>query len=392
MGYYSDWSPYSGVRKYQVTGSIDKDDQQTVVQNSDFDSQIKNLDIVAYAFAEIYPDGVPKGNTIRQSEIGKVYFSDPWSDLFASDAETNKVCDATQVGTTASKGSLYTLCFTAYDNQGRALDNPSALSGFFLMGNLTALSQTPNVKKLLSIGGWAHEAGFEQGAFVNPTNFVNSLIYIIKKLNLDGVDFDYEPAAGYTSENADKLVSLIQQTREAFNNDPVEKDAPGTEFSGVRAVQTLENYGVPAAQIILGYPSYGRQETGAQEGMDYGLFSPFTGTTGDMGKDQESYYNIVKQYLTTGGFKAYDTTSKGPGVDGHPIAAAWAYNPTTQMFLSYDNAATVAQKATFIKDQKLGGVMMWEMISDFAPNDATYGNDSLLCSIRQGLLGSCNKN
>lgn len=70
----------------------------------------------------------------------------------------------------------------------------------------TMKKQYPNVKLLMSVGGWAGSRGFytmldtDQGI----NTFADSCVELVRKYNFDGIDIDFEyPSATSTSGNPD---------------------------------------------------------------------------------------------------------------------------------------------------------------------------------------------
>jgi chitinase len=393
---------------------------------------MQNVNAVAYAFLEVYPDvgmysNVPQ-KPVDAKKIGTVYWSDPWTDLFNNDA-TTQFCNAN-----------YTMCYFAYDiekdpAQPRPPVDLKQPWNYFFMGNFDAFTKLPNVKHIISIGGWYHEKSFEDGAFVNPDNFVNSIVLMIKKAqaeggSIDGIDFDYEPPNGYTTENGAKLAALTKRLRQALDengwsdiiitaavfantdkinqfgkenwqelekyinyigimgydfhgswdrppltglqsnlyNDPNKPD----DFSVVKAIEALVAAGVPESKLVLGVPSYGRVVGGVTSTVNnslYQTFDPNLILREDLDKDQVSYYKMIGQWINKG-YTDYTLLYDGK------TSGVWAYNPANQQFVSYDNTVLVDVKADYVLSNKLGGMMLWELISDVSPDDPN--NASLL--------------
>lgn len=446
LGYWGNWHVWDADKngrsqeEYQIPGSINKDTRSTVV-NAHFQKQLNYLNAVAYAFLGVYPDvgmnsDLPQ-KTVKQSEIGTVYFTDPYSDLFNDDINA-KFCR-----------SNYTSCYFAYEISTHWNPNPKEVDpsqpwNYFYMGNFDAFTKLQKVKRIISIGGWYHEKSFEEGAFKNPDNFVKSIIAIINKAKqqggyIDGVDFDYEPPTGYTAENAEKLVNLMQKLRleldknnlqnvmitaavfaekdkiEKFGKDNWKKMANVTNFIGmmdydfhgmwdnppvtglqsnlfndpndpnknnfsvVKALDALIAAGVPRSKLVLGIPSYGRVVGGVTSSVNDGLyqtFNPNLSVQEDLGNGQVSYYKMIGKWINQG------YSDHSIVLDGKSIGV-WAYNSANQQFVSYDNTAVVDTKAAYVLANKLGGMMMWELIGDVSPDDK---NDaSLLKHMHMGL-------
>lgn len=445
LGYWGNWHVWDEDKngryddEYQIPGSINKQ-TGALVTNPSFQNQLSHLNAVAYAFLEVYPDAgmhsqIPQ-KPINTADVGKVYWSDPWSDLF-NNSNTLNFCQQN-----------YATCYFAYEIE-KELNNPrpkvdlSQPWNYFRMGNFDAFTKLPNVKRFISIGGWYHQASFEEGAFKNPDNFIRSIVAIIKKAQadgggIDGIDLDYEPPTGYTRENATKLASLAKQLRQGLDQnglqhvmitaavfaDPAKIEKFGKEnwqafsaatnyigimgydfhgiwdnppltgfqsnllddpnnpktndFSAERAVNALVNAGVPKSKILLGVPSYGRILGGVNADNNglYQTFDPNLVPKEDLDKGQVSYYKIVKKLLNQG-FAEHTLSVNGKS------NGTWAYNPSNKQFVSYDNANVIDAKTEYVNLNGLGGMMMWELISDISPLEPVQ--ISLLKRIREGL-------
>jgi chitinase len=103
---------------------------------------------------------------------------------------------------------------------------------------------------------------------------------------------------------------------------------------------------VPRAQIVVGVPFYGRGFTGVPD-KNNGLYQPFSGTLG------ADYHAIKADYLPT--FQQFR----------HPESEVpWLYDAASGTMLSYDDPESIARKTEYVKEQRLGGVMIWELSDD----------------------------
>ena len=386
MGYWTNWGPYWTIRPYSIAN------------NPDFDAQLNQLNVLAYAFMEV-------------DQNGSVQFSDTWSDLSAADAN---FCSQHAA-----------ICLNQIPTQG--------------LGNFHAFSDIhqrhPAIKLVFSIGGAGHDASF-QNAFQHPDTFVQSVVALVKAYNLDGVDLDFEPAQ-WDATTADQYLALVQKLRlalpqsfitAAVSANPTlisafdgtthrwqtllksidvigvmaydlhggydgvgqktafhsnlysdSKDPYATHYSADAAVQAYLATGVPADQIILGVPAYGRIEAGVAAGDTHGLYQPFTSTVrnGDLGDEMESYYTIASHWLGNG------FTDYWYSVDNR-LSGIFAYNTQTALFVSFDNVAMIDAKVAYVKTHQLRGMMMWELRADLSPKDPN--NASLLKHMHDGLL------
>jgi chitinase len=125
------------------------------------------------------------------------------------------------------------------------------------------------------------------------------------------------------------------------------------DFTGDRAIKSWLARGAPRSKLVLGIPYYGRGWTGVTGGGD-GLFQPATGpapATFEAGS--EDYKKLAE--LARGDFKVYRDMRAGH---------AWLFDGTT--FWTYDDPLVVLQKARYIRQERLGGAMVWSLDGDDA--------------------------
>ena len=138
--------------------------------------------------------------------------------------------------------------------------------------------------------------------------------------------------------------------------------------------------GVPASKYTMGFPAYGAGWTGGLTNSNCGEYqnaaqvSPVPNASGaglcSSGNNQSSpapgcdpiltnglaTYATIKNLLSNGYTACYDSTR----------IATSAFNPTTQTVFSYDDATSIAAKATYIKAHGLGGGYVWAVKDDDA--------------------------
>ncbi|MFI7109000.1 glycoside hydrolase family 18 protein [Nonomuraea sp. NPDC050227] len=117
--------------------------------------------------------------------------------------------------------------------------------------------------------------------------------------------------------------------------------------------QTVRDYlsrGAPGRKIVVGVPAYGQGWTGVTGGGD-GLWQPATGpAAGKWGPGSEDYKDLVAKPG-----KRYRDVRTG---------AMWLYDGNE--FWSYDDPASLLEKAAYIRLKGLGGSMMWSIDQDDA--------------------------
>jgi chitinase len=221
---------------------------------------------------------------------------------------------------------------------------------------LQAIKQQQKVKILFSIGGWGRSDGFAAMS-IDPAaraKFIQEVTEYCVKNKLDGVDLDWEHPRGEAQEKAcaELFVELKKSiapygmiltsamapwqnlSREAF--DAIDRvhvmayDDRGRHSTFEYAQESIESFekkGVSRDRLVLGVPFYGRK-----------INPP---------RDEATYADILAK---AGGKLAADVDES----DG----------------FYFNGPATIRRKTEFAKQQKLAGVMIWEIAQD-APGDAS---------------------
>lgn len=263
-----------------------------------------------------------------------------------------------------------------------------------------------NMKVLLSIGGWTYSTNFPAAASTDATRqqFASTAITLMKDWGFDGIDIDWEYPASDTE--AANFVALLQTVRNALDAYAAEY-APGyhflltvaspagpthynqmqlsnmaavldyfnlmaydyagswdttsghqanlyndtsnplaTKFDTDSAVNDYMAAGVPASQIVMGMPIYGRafEQTA-------GVGKPYTGV------GSGSWENGIWDYKAlpkAGATEIYDAVA----------GATYSYDASTQELITYDTPDMVQRKVAYLQGKGLGGSMFWEASSD----------------------------
>jgi chitinase len=276
--------------------------------------------------------------------------------------------------------------------------------------------QQPHLKTLFSVGGWTLSDSFSALA-ADPKarkNFIRQCVEFCEKYQFDGIDIDWEypgfaEHSGHSEDKQNFTQLLLELHQAAKAHEPpllITIAAPagpshyqnmevgvihqyldwinlmGYDFHGpwggsedaithhhaplyptekghpLFNVDSAVNYylleGVPYEKLVLGMPLYGRSYAGAD-----GLYSSYKGvgegTTSEVGI---RFLSDIKQNLLSHYVRFWDDQAQVP----------YLYNPKNQQFISYEDEESLAIKCQYIKDQQLGGAMVWELGLDTIPS------------------------
>jgi chitinase len=283
-------------------------------------------------------------------------------------------------------------------------------------------SRNPRLKLLVSVGGWTGSGRFSDAALTDSSRrlFTESAIqtFIRDTQGLfDGIDIDWEyPVGGGMKGNIERpedkanftllLAELRRQLDAQGSQDRKHYELAIAISAGPRAIRDLElarivplldfinvmtyDYhagsartgfnsplyaaqgdptpafnidstmrrllaaGVPAGKLVLGIPFYGRAYGGVA-GVNNGMFQPAGGAApGWRGGDGD--WRVLSQ-----------TRLKDPRYVRHwePTARVpFLYDSTSGTWVSYDDPQSVGEKVRYVREHRLGGVMIWELGGD----------------------------
>jgi chitinase len=281
------------------------------------------------------------------------------------------------------------------------------------LATLIALKQqNPSLTVLVSVGGWEWSGSFSDMALTSASRsaFIKSVTSYIEQHQLDGLDIDWEypGQAGSTHhfrpEDKANFTLLIKELRKQLNRQQrrlhrplyltiaagasssylehtemrkvqrsldtvnlmaydyyvaggltgnhaplfTDPDDP-KQISAERSIREFEQAGVPAEKIVLGVPFYGHQ-WGEVAGAHHGLFQ-----SGKPLPKGYAPYSIISATMLNNGFDRYwDQASSVP----------YLYSATQSIFVSYEDAESLAIKSRFAIDQHLAGIMFWDYAGD----------------------------
>jgi hexosaminidase len=171
---------------------------------------------------------------------------------------------------------------------------------------------------------------------------------------------DFIMVMTYDYHSVDTIAHFNAPLR-AFDGDPT----PALNIENTMRVFT--DAGVPRHQLLVGAPFYGRGYGNVAE-TDKGLLQKgdHQGAHG-WGSGGIDYRMLVQKEPERSGFTRY----------WHEQAQVpWLYNPQTRTWISYDDRQSIAAKAEFVREQRFGGIMFWELGGD---------DGTLLRAIHEGL-------
>lgn len=242
---------------------------------------------------------------------------------------------------------------------------------------LTTLSATTGKKYLLTFDAPAGKSDANNpGGYDTidiPGTFAQSDFVTIDGYNYAG---DWELATNDASPLYDASASPLNGTGNTID----------------ATVQTYLATGVPASKYTMGFPAYGAGWTGGLTNSNCGEYQNATKVSSvpnangaglcSTGNNQSSpaagcdvmltnglaTYGTIKNLLNNGYTACYDSNR----------IATSAFNSTTQTVFSYDDATSIAAKATYIKSHGLGGGYVWAVKDDDA-------NGTLVKALAAGL-------
>ena len=281
------------------------------------------------------------------------------------------------------------------------------------LAQLQALkAKNPKLKVILSIGGWGAD-NFSDAAFNRATreHFASSALDVVRQYALDGIDLDWEypgqpgPGIMFREEDREDFTALLKILRERLDalSDARQRHGPdrytltiataggpyfqhtemdrlhkyvdwinimGYDFAGEWSKTTAHHAGlfgpvaavsseafvkehlaagIPSRKLVLGVPFYARAWCGVYPTAS-GLQQPVEGYEGSI-----PFSVLMRQYVDQHGFERHwDKAAHAP----------YLWNPKSAIFITYEDAQSLRDKARFVKRNRLGGIMYWEQSED----------------------------
>ena len=175
------------------------------------------------------------------------------------------------------------------------------------------------LRDVLGEDAWISVAGTGEESYIRNVE-ISNIAPIISYFNLMAYDF----TAGETGETAGRHQSNLYPSELGLGNNSVDTQ-----------IQNLINAGMPAAQILMGIPFYGR----------YGA------------TQTKTYDDLRKNYLNKNGYRVlWDNVAKAP----------YIVDPNGNFAYSYDNLLSIYFKGLYVAENCLGGLFSWQAGMDQA--------------------------
>ena len=274
-----------------------------------------------------------------------------------------------------------------------------------LMKLVELKKENPQLKIMVSVGGWGG-CGPCSELFDSPEQramFAKTTVELFKQYNVDGLDLDWEypaiegyPDHKYMAADKPNFTELVKALRKEMGNKylltfaaggfesyvensidwdavmplvdfvnlmtydlvggyskvtghhtPLAGTMPGQQSTD-KCVSWLLKHKVPSEKMIIGAAFYARIWENVAN-VNNGLYQSGHFLQG------VDYKNFPTYFTDTSGFKYYwDENSKAP----------FQYNASKKLFATFDDKRSIAAKTDYIKKNKLGGIMFWELSLD----------------------------
>ncbi|WP_083488762.1 glycoside hydrolase family 18 protein [Pedobacter borealis] len=293
--------------------------------------------------------------------------------------------------------------------KGDSFNISSAKDSALITKMVTLKQQNPDLKVMVAMGGWSacKDCSEVFSRAEGRKTFAKTTKEILDFFHADGIDIDWEypvvvgfPGHRYTVDDKHNFTLLIKELRKKLGKKAeISFAAGGTKncidscfewdkvmplvnrvnvmsydlvsgyatqsghhtplyataqqsLSGDYAVKALIDLGVPAQKIALGAAFYARIFENTID-ANQGLYQPTKFLRG------VSFKNFTKQFTAENGYTYYwDETAKAP----------YYYNPQTKYLATFDDPKSISLKTKYVIDQKLNGIMFWELTDDAYSN------------------------
>lgn len=294
-------------------------------------------------------------------------------------------------------------------------------------GQLNALKLVnPNLKTLISVGGWTWSGLFSDVALTDETRsvFADSCIAFIKQYGFDGVDLDWEyPVSGglptniRRPEDKQNFTLLLQKLRQILDEQAAADGRPylltiaggsgsyypqNTELSLIHSyldyacIMTYDIHGTWDTYTDFNAPLYLNNDISPQYkwSVDSGI-QAWQQAGFPLGKLMMGipFYGYLYGSVNNYNYGLYQPFSGANSITYGQVTAGYVNNPAFirffhpeskvpwlfdgSIFISYDDPESIGFKTDYIKTNGMGGAMIWELSQDTGSMLLYYINASL---------------
>jgi len=294
--------------------------------------------------------------------------------------------------------------------------------------SIVSAAHAHNKPILFSVGGYGnHSAFIEAITDANRNIFISNIINMMVEWKFDGVDIDLEPINDEDVDDYRKFItelhSRLQQIETELGNRPlltaatdwqpnlfaelhdkfdqinlmtydmsgawpgwvVWHNAPifngGANFPGTnrelpsadKELRTFIKAGIPRHKLGIGIDFYGYVwEKYVTEPLQRWNDPPTV-------RDNIPYHQIINTYADRAVAK-WDDKAKAA------YLSIDSPNAEQRRFISYDNERTIKEKFTYAREQKIGGLIIWELSGGFQQSNPADRRDELLQVVKQSWI------
>mgnify|MGYP001438362551 CR=1 FL=1 len=196
-------------------------------------------------------------------------------------------------------------------------------------------------------------AGGQQGRHYALTLSINTTPANIDLVNLQ-TSLDWLNVMAYNfhapNQSPSNAVTNFNAPLYSSPHDPT----PGVNIDA--RLQALIRLGVASRKLVLGIPAYALAYAGVGA-TNGGLYQPYSGPGPDTytpGSGILTYKDVMDNYLPTCGSPSFDTSTRSSSI----------YCVASYVWISPNLADDVLAKATYVMQNNLGGLMLWELGAD----------------------------
>jgi len=165
---------------------------------------------------------------------------------------------------------------------------------------------------------------------------------------------DFGTVQGYDLHGAWESVTNHQSNLFTTRGDPSDP-----RFSIDDTIRVYLRRGAPSEDLVVGVPFYSHGWTGVAS-ANHGLYQTSSGAAPGTWEAGTEDYKVAKTFLGSG-FTRYEDRRAG---------AAWLFDGTT--FWTLDDPQVMTQKARYVDENDLGGIMFWELSGDTADGELIH--------------------